>query len=256
MDQDPHMSEFDNLNDFSASNPSDEQFGLGDSSLSGHAKVPSLSIVEELEIRLGVGQVMKSTEDTYLLYCKYAHAKGFGVKKGDQRYFTDTKEIQAKEFECSCQGTKDEKCSNDRVPVYQKLIIRTGCKARLRVGWEKGGEWKATRFVLEHNHEMIAAGQAHLLRSSRNISHAQKSTMEALVNAKIPLASVLSYMEDEAQGSEHLGFIRKDAYDHFFSKESTRLLGAKLIRLHVQHLKNLKGELKKLNTDHFQDIEK
>ncbi|KAG8367810.1 hypothetical protein BUALT_Bualt16G0111400 [Buddleja alternifolia] len=211
MDQDPHMSEIDNLNDFSAPNPSGEQFGLGDSSVSQHAKVPSLSIVEELEIRLGVGQVMKSIGDTYLLYCEYAHAKGFGVKKGDQRYFTGTKEIQAKEFECSCQGTKDEKCSNDRVPVYQKLITRTGCKARLRVGREKGGEWKVTRFVLEHNHEMIAADQTHLLRSSRN----SKSTMEALVNATIPLASVLSYMEDEAQGPEHLGFIRKDAYDHF-----------------------------------------
>ncbi|KAG8389908.1 hypothetical protein BUALT_Bualt01G0027900 [Buddleja alternifolia] len=144
MDQDPHMSEFDNLNDFSASNPSGEQFGLGDSSLSGHAKVPSLSIVEELEIRLGVGQVMKSTEDTYLLYCKYAHAKGFGVKKGDQRYFTGLDEKQDLEL-----GGKRE---------------------------ENG-------------------------RSSRNISHAQKSTMEALVNAKIPLASVLSYMEDEAQGT-------------------------------------------------------
>ncbi|KAG8375170.1 hypothetical protein BUALT_Bualt10G0072500 [Buddleja alternifolia] len=238
MDQDPHMSEFDNLNDFSASNPFGEQFGLGDSSLSGHAKVPSLSIVEELEIRLGVGQVMKSTEDTYLLYCKYAHAKEFGVKKGDQRYFTGTKEIQAKEFECSCQGTKDEKCSNDRVPVYQKLITRTGCKTRLRVGREKGGEWKVTRFVLEHNHEMIAAGQTHLLRSSRNISHAQKLTMEALVNAKIPLASVLSYMEDKAQGSEHLGFIRKDAYDHFCHiKKCTKIENGDASEL-LQHFVN------------------
>ncbi|KAG8381435.1 hypothetical protein BUALT_Bualt06G0121700 [Buddleja alternifolia] len=121
-------------------NPSSKQCGLGDSSV--------------LFIRLGIGQVMKSIEDTYLLYCKYAHAKGFGVKKGDQRYFTGTKEIQAKEFECSCQGTKDEKYSNDRVPVYQKLITRTGCKTRLRVGREKRGEWKGTRFMLEHNHEM------------------------------------------------------------------------------------------------------
>ncbi|KAG8380684.1 hypothetical protein BUALT_Bualt06G0041600 [Buddleja alternifolia] len=64
----PHMSEFDNLNDFSVPNPSGEQFVLGDSSVSEHAKVPpSLSIVEELELRLGVGQVMKSIGDTYLL---------------------------------------------------------------------------------------------------------------------------------------------------------------------------------------------
>ncbi|XP_073138067.1 protein FAR1-RELATED SEQUENCE 5-like [Henckelia pumila] len=35
-----------------------------------------------------------------------------------------------------------------------------------------------------------------------------------MVNAGISVANAVSYMENEAQGSQNLGFIRKDAYDH------------------------------------------
>ncbi|XP_073152453.1 protein FAR1-RELATED SEQUENCE 5-like [Henckelia pumila] len=119
------------------------------------------SIVDQLKSKLLVGQVVKSVEDTYLLYCNYAHAKGFSVKKGDQRYFPGSTELQSKEFECSCE-----------------------------------------------------VDQRHLLRSSRNISHAQKSTLEALVNVGISVANVVSYMENEAQGPQNLSFTRKDVYDH------------------------------------------
>ncbi|KAI3474577.1 hypothetical protein Pfo_029579 [Paulownia fortunei] len=61
---------------------------------------------------------------------------------------------------------------------------------------------------------MVAADQIHLLRSSCNISHAQKSTLEAMVNAGISVTNAVSYMENEAQGPQNLRFIRKDAYDH------------------------------------------
>ncbi|KAK6162455.1 hypothetical protein DH2020_002296 [Rehmannia glutinosa] len=171
-------------------------------------------VVNELESKLAVGNVMRNVDDAYLLYCNYAHAKGFSVKKGDQRYFPRTNELQAKEFECSCEGVKDEKRSNQRLPIYQKPITRTKCKTKLRITREKGGEWKVSRFDTEHNHEMVAADQTHLLRSSCNLSHAKKSTLEAMVNAGISVANAVSFMENEAHGPQNLGFIRKDAYDH------------------------------------------
>ncbi|KAK6153911.1 hypothetical protein DH2020_013550 [Rehmannia glutinosa] len=180
----------------------------------GRARDLLLFAAHQLESRLAVGQVVRSVEDAYLLYCNYAHAKGFSVKKGNKRYFPRTGELQSKEFECSCEGGKDEKRSSRRLPVYQKPKTRTKCKARLRITREQGGEWKVAKLVIEHNHEMVAADQTHLLRSSRNISHAQKSTLEAMVNAGISVANVVSYMENEAQGPQNLRFTRKDAYDH------------------------------------------
>lgn len=177
-----------------------------------------ISLVEQLESKLGVGQIMTSVEDAYLLYCSYAHAKGFGVKKGDQRYFTQSSELQSKEFECSCEGRKDEKRSKDKIPVYQKRSARTNCKARLKIARERGGQWKVIRFDKEHNHEMLGSNHTHLLRSSRNISHAKSSTLEAMVNAGISVinagigvVNAVSYMENEAHGAQYLGFSRKDA---------------------------------------------
>ncbi|XP_073045332.1 protein FAR1-RELATED SEQUENCE 5-like [Primulina eburnea] len=171
-------------------------------------------VVDVLESKLLVGTAMNSVEDAYLLYCQYAHAKGFSVRKGDQRCFSHTNELQSKEYNCSCEGSKDERSSSQRILVYQKLITRTNCKAKLKITREKGGEWRVSRFVEEHNHEMFPSDQTHLLRSARNISHAKKSTLEAMVNAGISVSNAVSFMENEACGPENLGFIRKDAYDH------------------------------------------
>lgn len=46
---------------------------------------------------------------------------------------------------------------------------------------------------------MLGPSQRHLLRSSRNISHAKSLTLEAKVNAGISVVNVVSYMENEAQ---------------------------------------------------------
>ncbi|KAL0367697.1 UNVERIFIED_CONTAM: protein FAR1-RELATED SEQUENCE 3 [Sesamum radiatum] len=226
MGENPHMSseandsygcpdlEGDHGGVVEATNSCREQVPLREPSTPRPPQVQSVgSLWMKLESRLAVGQVMKSVEDAYLLYCNYAHAKGFSVKKGDQRYFTRSSELQAKEFECSCEGVKDERRSTDRAPVSQNPLPRTKCKARLRVGRERGGEWKVTRLVMEHNHEMIAAAQIHLLRSSRNIAHAQKSTLEAMVNAGISVANTVSYMEEEVHGPQNLNFVSTDACD-------------------------------------------
>ncbi|XP_073064155.1 protein FAR1-RELATED SEQUENCE 5-like [Primulina eburnea] len=110
--------------------------------------------------------------------------------------------------------SKDEKRSNAQIPVYLKPTSRSKCKAKLRITRQRGGEWTVGRFVMEHNHEMLAVDQRHLLRSSRNISYAQKSILESMVNSGITVSNAVSYMINEAQGPQNLSFIRKDAYDH------------------------------------------
>ncbi|XP_073067182.1 protein FAR1-RELATED SEQUENCE 5-like [Primulina eburnea] len=172
------------------------------------------SFVHVLESKLEVGQVVNSVEDAYLLYCQYMHAKGFSVRNSDQRYFSHTNELQSKEFHCSCEGLKDEKCSSKRIPVYQKPVIRTQCKAKLKITREKWYIWGVSRFFEEHNHEIFAADQTHLLRSAHNISHAKNSTLEAMVNAGTSVSNDVSFMENEACGPQNLDFIINDAYDH------------------------------------------
>ncbi|XP_073017871.1 protein FAR1-RELATED SEQUENCE 5-like [Primulina eburnea] len=191
------------------------QCGISDFSMQENIEVQTeKSFVDILESKLEVGTIVNSIEDAYLLYCQYAHDKGFSVRKGDQRCFARTNEIQSKEFICSCEGLKDERSSSKRIPVYQKPVIRTQCKAKLKISREKGGEWRVIRFFQDHNHEMFAPDQTHLLRSARNISHAKKCTLEAMVNAEICVSNAVYFMENEASGPENLGFNRKDSYDH------------------------------------------
>ncbi|KZV31556.1 hypothetical protein F511_07407 [Dorcoceras hygrometricum] len=80
------------------------------------------SIVDVLKSKLEVGSIVNNLEEAYLLYCQYAHAKGFSVRKGEQRCFSHSKEIQSKEFNCSCEGSKDEKRSSKKISVYHGLL--------------------------------------------------------------------------------------------------------------------------------------
>lgn len=59
--------------------------------------------------------------------------KALELKKGSQRYFAQTSELQSKEFECSCEEKKDENYSKVKIPIYQKPRTRTNCKAKLMI---------------------------------------------------------------------------------------------------------------------------
>ncbi|XP_012855477.1 PREDICTED: protein FAR1-RELATED SEQUENCE 5-like [Erythranthe guttata] len=179
------------------------------------SEVPK-SLVEEFEQKLQVGQKITSLEDAYLLYCEYGRIKGFSVRKGKQSYFHDnSNELYMMEFECSCKGTKDEKCSsNGKQSAYLKMETRFGCAARLRIGRKKNEEWKVTIFYIDHNHDMVAPDQSYMLRSARSISYAKGNTLKALVDAGFSIANVYSYMQIESHGRENVGFLKKDAYDY------------------------------------------
>ncbi|PIN15861.1 hypothetical protein CDL12_11492 [Handroanthus impetiginosus] len=90
------------------------------------------------------------------------------------------------------------------------------------LGEKKEGEWRVTRFVMEHNYEIVEADQTYLLRSSRNLLNAQKSTLEAMANAKISATSAVFHMEEEAHGLENIRFNRRDAYDYLKSLKKSK----------------------------------
>ncbi|KAK6147596.1 hypothetical protein DH2020_018508 [Rehmannia glutinosa] len=181
-----------------------------------HIEVHNEDIVDEFERRLAVGQRVKNPEDAYLLYCEYGCMKGFSVRKGKQAYFHDNSgELYMKEFDCSCNGTKDEKRNTKyKQAIYLKMETRTGCTARLRIGRKKNEEWRVIIFDIEHNHDMVAADQRYMLRSARNISYAKGDTLKALVDAGFSIANAYSYMQQESHGRENIGFLKKDALNN------------------------------------------
>ncbi|KAI3465970.1 hypothetical protein Pfo_022633 [Paulownia fortunei] len=162
------------------------------------------SIVDEFESRLVVGERITNPEDAYLLYYEYGRAKGFSIRKWKQAYFHDCSgKLYMKGFDCSCNGTKDEKRNvRNKQPIYQKMEQ------------ELNEEWRVIIFDIEHNHDMVASDQRYMLRSARNISFAKGDTLKALVDARFSIANAYSYMQQESHRREYVGFLKKDAYDY------------------------------------------
>ncbi|KAH6775855.1 hypothetical protein C2S52_013416 [Perilla frutescens var. hirtella] len=182
-------------------------------------------LLRALKNRLAPSSEMESLDAAYILYCEYAPHVGFSVRKGSQGYFTKSDDIRMKLYHCACEGQTDNKSSLQHVPAYKKQQRRTDCKARLRVVWEHiEAPWKVSVFKKEHNHELYAPDQTYLLRSVRNMSHAQKSILEQLNVAGIGVSRACRFMEREANGVQNVSFTRKDAYNYMNgTRRETRL---------------------------------
>ncbi|XP_050229334.2 protein FAR1-RELATED SEQUENCE 5-like [Mercurialis annua] len=178
--------------------------------------------VEELEKRLLNGFV-NSEEEAYKLYCDYAHAMGFSVRKAKQYYFTGSRKIRSKKYVCWKEGVKDEKESNHGNASHERLNSRTDCSAMVWFTIDKDGVYRVTKFVKDHNHEMAKHDERHLLRSARSVSKASGGVLESMINARIPLVNAFEYMVDESGGRENIGFIKKDAYNYVHELRASKI---------------------------------
>ncbi|XP_073123984.1 protein FAR-RED ELONGATED HYPOCOTYL 3 isoform X3 [Henckelia pumila] len=143
------------------------------------------SRIHEQEKKL-LEQVVYSEEEAYMLYCDYAQAMGFNVRRGKQYYFMGTRRVRSKTYCCSKEGTKDDKADANG-SSYKKMETRTGCKATISFLCDSSGQWKVSRFEKEHNHEMALpyvkpskkSGQAILASNAYGSGGALDSLSEA-----------------------------------------------------------------------------
>ncbi|KAJ4977485.1 hypothetical protein NE237_002591 [Protea cynaroides] len=137
--------------------------------------------VSEKSIRVPiVGMSFKSENEAYKFYNAYARTKGFGVKKlqGD-RARKDGIQVEAinRIFACVKEGMRDDsnKSYRDKEVQYQD-IRRTDCKAAMQIN--KGSNcWFITKFIEEHNHELVPS-LWHLQRTFDVLIHIAKESKE------------------------------------------------------------------------------
>ncbi|KAL3846190.1 hypothetical protein ACJIZ3_003593 [Penstemon smallii] len=161
--------------------------------------------VEDTEKRLEVGEIVENEYIAYGLYCKYAREIGFSI------------------FVCSYEGKKDTKRSKSKINVYQKPTIRCNCEAKLRIARRKDDVWRVTTFKKDHNHDMFAPYQRHLLRSARKLSDEQELLISTMVQSKIPVMRAYDMLENMAGGRENVGFTPRDAYDALYRAQKTKM---------------------------------
>ena len=93
------------------------------------------------------------------------------------------------------------------------METRTSCKALICFIVEHG-VWRVTVFNSEHNHELAAPLERHLLRSGCRISKPKAGVIESMVNAGISTKNAYSYLTEEVGGSENVSFTIRNCYNY------------------------------------------
>ncbi|KAL2900779.1 Protein FAR1-RELATED SEQUENCE 1, partial [Bienertia sinuspersici] len=124
---------------------------------------------------------------------------------------------------CSKADLKDD--SKKRTRCYDKIDMRTDCKAFLQFQIGKDGVWTCVRHEMVHNHEMVPLEKRHLLSG-------------------VQVADAIRVMRKEAGGSPMVGFTQRDAYNALAAEKQKQLDGCdckQLIRISAQRLKATNG---------------
>ncbi|MCL7030081.1 hypothetical protein MKW94_001746 [Papaver nudicaule] len=147
----------------------------------------------------------------YHFYNQYARRIGFSIRKGTVKRSKDDK-IRKRVILCSKQGFKER--HGKGTPQKARPDMRTGCMARIQC-IAKGHEFVVTKFIEEHNHELVNSTEAHLLRSQRKILPQQVKYMESLRSGGCGPTQVFTIMSNELGGSRHLNFTQTDLQNQF-----------------------------------------
>ncbi|CAJ2640429.1 unnamed protein product [Trifolium pratense] len=191
-----------------------------------------------------LGQVVHSKDEAYNLYQEHGFKMGFSVRKGKELYYdNDKKNTRLKDFYCSKQGFKNNEPEGEIASkvAYQRVDSRTNCKAMVRFNVSKDGEWRITKFIMDHNHEFVPLEQRHLLRSFRKVSEAKGGLIKSMVNAGMKVTNIWNYLGEEVGGYDKLGMTMKDMHNFVYT-EKMKLIEAGDAQSLVNHLQNRQAQ--------------
>ncbi|OMO60156.1 hypothetical protein COLO4_33921 [Corchorus olitorius] len=103
----------------------------------------------------------QSLEEALEYYTKFAKHEGFGIPKSNITKSRKTQLIIGQEFVCSKEGLRAKKYlqREDRVQP-PPVETRVECKAMIYVSKKADDKWSISRFIRDHNHELVTPKSA------------------------------------------------------------------------------------------------
>lgn len=123
-----------------------------------------------------VGMEFESAENAREFYEMYGRRVGFTIRNNRTRRSLKDNSIIGREFVCSKEGFRSEKCGNrvNRI-LLSRPATRERCNAMMRIAAKNGGKWVIYGFVKEHSHELnpskIPPRRSHRIAFSEVCSH-------------------------------------------------------------------------------------
>ncbi|ESR61214.1 FAR1 domain-containing protein [Citrus sinensis] len=116
-----------------------------------------------------IGLEFKSRDDAREFYVAYGRRTGFTVRIHHNRRSRINNVVIGQDFVCSKEGFREKKYMyrKDRV-LPPPPITREGCPAMLRLALRDGDKWVVTKFIKEHNHELMSPSKVPWRGSTKN----------------------------------------------------------------------------------------
>ncbi|XP_061356486.1 protein FAR1-RELATED SEQUENCE 5-like [Gastrolobium bilobum] len=102
---------------------------------------------------------------------------------------------------------------------YAKLVGFTVRKSKYRrladgtISQRTYDTWIVSKFIADHNHDLVKSFAGATLRSQRHVDEAHANVIEDMGNAGLKQCSVYSYFVEAAGGAENVGFLKSDSMD-------------------------------------------
>ncbi|PIA56959.1 hypothetical protein AQUCO_00700963v1 [Aquilegia coerulea] len=192
------------------------------------------------------GMEFDSEEAARIFYNSYAHRIGFSTRVSVYHRSRRDGAIICRQIVCSRQGFRQERDrgdgdgSNESRSKRQRVVTRVGCKAMIMVKKQDSGKWIVSKFVEEHNHELVPPDKVHSLRSHRNVSGPARSLIDTLQAAGIGPSGVMSVLIRESGGLKNVGFTTVDCRN-YMSGNRQKTLGSGVQHI-LDYLKRMREE--------------
>ncbi|KAK0590869.1 hypothetical protein LWI29_032606 [Acer saccharum] len=117
-----------------------------------------------------ISMEFKSRDDAREFYAAYGRRTGFTVRIHHNRRSRINNMVIGQDFVCSKEGFREKKYiyRKDRV-LPPPPVTREGCSAMLRLALRDGDKWVVTKFIKEHNHELMSPSKVPWRGSTKNL---------------------------------------------------------------------------------------
>ncbi|KAF8406756.1 hypothetical protein HHK36_008848 [Tetracentron sinense] len=190
------------------------------------------------------GLEFDSEEAARIFYNSYARRVGFSTRVSVYHRSRRDGAIICRQIVCSREGfrhgrDRDGSGSESR-SKRQRPVTRVGCKAMIVVKKQDSGKWLVSKFVKEHNHELVPPEKVHCLRSHRHVSGPARSLIDTLQAAGMGPSGVMSVLIKESGGVNNVGFTTVDCRNYMsYGRQKTLGSGGQHV---VDYLKRMQAE--------------
>lgn len=184
------------------------------------------------------GMEFDSEQAGRIFYNSYARRVGFSTRVSVYQRSRRDGSIICRQVVCSREGFRREGSENKL--KRQRTVTRVGCKAQLTVKRQDSGKWAVTKFVKEHNHELVPPDKVHCLRSHRHVSGPARSLIDTLQAAGMGPSGVMTVLAIESGGISNVGFTKVDC-QNYMSSSRQRTLGSGGQHI-MDYLKDIQAE--------------